>query len=98
METERLLLPISVAAEILGVHQRTLRIYDKKGILVPGRNAGGRRRYSFQDLERGRLIRFLAGSLGINLAGIEIIIYLLKNAKIKESDYLKSIEEVAKIV
>jgi MerR family transcriptional regulator, heat shock protein HspR len=96
METKHLIFPISVIAEILGVHQRTLRIYDKKGLLVPDRNSHKRRQYSFEDLEKGRLIQFLTKTLGVNLTGIKIIIYLLQNAKIKESDYLKTVKEIAK--
>lgn len=94
METKHAIFPISAVAEILGVHQRTLRIYDEKGLLISSRNSKNRRKYSLDDIEKGRFIQFLTRSLGVNLAGIKIIIYLLKNANVKESNYLKHIEKV----
>ncbi|MFH0702174.1 MAG: MerR family transcriptional regulator [bacterium] len=88
--------PISVVADILKVHQRTLRIYDDENILVPSRSPKNRRLYSFNDIERGKFIQYLTRELGINLAGIKIISHLLLQQNIDPSKYLDHISEVAK--
>jgi len=96
LNPEKPMFPISVVADILKVHQRTLRIYDDEGILVPNRSPKNRRLYSFNDIERGKFIQYLTRELGINLAGIKIIFHLLKQQKIEPSNYLNHISEVAK--
>jgi MerR family transcriptional regulator/heat shock protein HspR len=67
---------ISIAAEIVGMHPQTLRIYEAKGLVRPGRTPGGTRLYSERDLERLRLIQRLTTELGLNLAGVERVIAL----------------------
>jgi MerR family transcriptional regulator, heat shock protein HspR len=67
---------ISVAAELVGMHPQTLRIYESKGLLRPRRTPGGTRLYSETDLERLRLIQRLTSELGLNLAGVETVIRL----------------------
>ena len=67
---------ISVAAELVGMHPQTLRIYETKGLVRPRRTAGNTRLYSEQDLERLRLIQRLTSELGLNLAGVEIVLRL----------------------
>ena len=67
---------ISVAAEIVGVHPQTLRIYENKGLVRPRRTAGGTRLYSDGDLERVSLIQQLTTELGLNLAGVEHVLRL----------------------
>ncbi|MEX2103657.1 MAG: helix-turn-helix transcriptional regulator [Gaiellaceae bacterium] len=67
---------ISVAAELVGMHPQTLRIYEAKGLLRPSRTPGGTRLYSEADLERLRLIQRLTGELGLNLAGVETVMRL----------------------
>jgi MerR family transcriptional regulator/heat shock protein HspR len=62
---------ISVAAELVGMHPQTLRIYEQKGLVRPKRTAGNTRLYSEADLERLRLIQRLTTELGLNLAGVE---------------------------
>jgi MerR family transcriptional regulator/heat shock protein HspR len=65
---------IGVVAEMLGVHPQTLRFYEKKGLLRPSRTEGRTRMYSADDVEElARLLR-LTRDLGVNLAGVEIII------------------------
>jgi MerR family transcriptional regulator/heat shock protein HspR len=65
---------IGVVAEMLKVHPQTLRFYEKKGLVRPGRTEGQTRMYSEEDLEEiARLLR-LTRDLGVNLAGVEIII------------------------
>ena len=67
---------ISVAAELVGMHPQTLRIYESKGLVRPKRTAGNTRLYSEQDLERLRLIQQLTTELGLNLAGVEMVLRL----------------------
>src|SRR5581483_10826104 len=65
---------ISVAAELAGVHPQTLRIYERKGLVDPGRTTGGSRRYSEYDIERVRRIQELTAAL--NLEGVRRVIEL----------------------
>jgi MerR family transcriptional regulator, heat shock protein HspR len=67
---------ISVAAELVGMHPQTLRIYEQKGLVRPQRTAGNTRLYSEDDLERLRLIQRLTTELGLNLAGVETVLRL----------------------
>ena len=67
---------ISVAAEIIGMHPQTLRIYESKGLVRPGRTPGGTRLYSERDLERLRVIQRLTTELGLNLAGVQRVLAL----------------------
>jgi MerR family transcriptional regulator/heat shock protein HspR len=67
---------ISVAAELVGMHPQTLRIYEAKGLVRPRRTPGNTRLYSEADLERLRLIQRLTGQLGLNLAGVETVLRL----------------------
>ena len=67
---------ISVAAELVGMHPQTLRMYEQKGLVRPQRTAGNTRLYSEADLERLRVIQRLTGELGLNLAGVEAVIGL----------------------
>lgn len=66
---------ISVAAERAGVHPQTLRIYERKGLLDPGRTPGGSRRYSDKDIAKMAHIQELTGQ-GINLEGVRRILAL----------------------
>jgi MerR family transcriptional regulator, heat shock protein HspR len=65
---------ISVAAELVGMHPQTLRLYEARGLVRPGRTSGGTRLYSEKNLERLRLIQRLTTELGLNLAGVEQVL------------------------
>jgi len=65
---------ISVVAEMLAIHPQTLRLYERKGLIRPGRTTGRTRLYSAEDVDEIRRILRLSRDLGVNLAGIEIII------------------------
>ena len=67
---------ISVAAELVGMHPQTLRLYESKGLVRPARTPGGTRLYSDADVERLRLIQRLTTELGLNLAGVEQVLRL----------------------
>lgn len=74
---------ISVAAELVGMHPQTLRVYERRGLVEPYRTPGGTRRYSRQDLDRLLLIQELS-SAGVNLEGIKRILVLQnENARLK---------------
>lgn len=68
---------ISVAARIVGVHTQTLRYYERCGLISPSRSEGRRRLYSPADIERLKRIKRLTDDLGINLAGVEVIMRLM---------------------
>ena len=67
---------ISIAAELVGMHPQTLRIYEAKGLVRPKRTPGNTRLYSEADLDRLRLIQRLTTELGLNLAGVETVLRL----------------------
>ena len=67
---------ISVAAELVGMHPQTLRMYEQKGLVRPSRTAGNTRLYSERDVERLRLVQRLTTELGLNLAGVEHVLRL----------------------
>jgi MerR family transcriptional regulator, heat shock protein HspR len=67
---------ISIAAELVGMHPQTLRIYEAKGLVRPKRTPGNTRLYSEADLERLRLIQRLTTELGLNLAGVDTVLRL----------------------
>ena len=65
---------ISAVAELYKLHPQTLRLYERVGLLKPSRSQGNTRLYTDQDLERLEIILNLTRELGVNLAGIEIIL------------------------
>jgi MerR family transcriptional regulator, heat shock protein HspR len=64
---------ISIAADLLGCHPRTLRIYEEHGLMSPSRRHRIRL-YSERDIQRGRLIRYLIEERGLNLAGVRLVL------------------------
>src|SRR5436309_14077877 len=76
---------ISVAARLVGVHEQTLRYYERAGLLEPARSKGRIRLYSLYDLERVRQIRRLTDEMGVNLAGVEVIMRL--------TDHIRALEQ-----
>ena len=66
---------ISVAAEMVSMEIQNLRVYERRGLVAPGRTSGGTRRYSISDIERLRRIRDLLAE-GLNLAGIARVLEL----------------------
>ena len=65
---------ISIAARLVGMHQQSLRYYERAGLVEPKRTAGGIRMYSNLDINRIRTAQRLIDELGVNLAGVDIII------------------------
>jgi MerR family transcriptional regulator/heat shock protein HspR len=80
---------ISSVAEQYGIHPQTLRLYEREGLLLPSRSDGNTRLYTDEDLERLEVILQLTRELGVNLAGVEIIL----NMRDKMSAMQEQIEE-----
>lgn len=82
-DPDRGLYGISVAAELVGTAVQNLRVYESRGLVEPGRTAGGTRRYSANDLDRLRRITELLGD-GLNLAGVSLVLELEReNARLR---------------
>lgn len=67
---------ISVVARMVGLHQQTIRSYERIGLVQPARSGGNTRLFSFRDVERLRQVIRLVNDLGVNLAGVEVILRL----------------------
>lgn len=87
---------IDIIACELNIHQRTLRIWDKEGILIPKRTQKNQRRYSLDDFKKAKFILFLTRNLSLNLTGVKIIFQLLEKLEIKLDDYIDFINNIAK--
>lgn len=85
---------ISAVAELYQIHPQTLRLYERVGLLTPSRSEGNTRLYTDTDLERLEVILNLTRELGVNLAGIEIIL----NMRDKMADMQAQMEEFIKFV
>ncbi|HUU49745.1 MAG TPA: helix-turn-helix transcriptional regulator [Nitrospinota bacterium] len=86
---------ISIVAQILDIHPQTLRLYEREGFIKPSRTQGNTRLYSQKDVETLKMIRRLTRDLGINLAGVEVIIELKERIEEmqKEIDELRRLSE-----
>jgi MerR family transcriptional regulator, heat shock protein HspR len=67
---------ISIVAEIVGLHEQSLRMYERRGLIRPQRSDGNIRLFSDDDVERVRTIKRLIDDLGVNLAGAEVILHM----------------------
>lgn len=75
---------ISVAARMCGVQTQTLRYYESLGLVAPARSTGNQRVFSKQDIDRVMRVRNLVDDLGVNLAGVEVILRLV--GRVKEAE------------
>ena len=75
---------ISVAADLCGVHPRTLRIYEERGLVQPARR-NKNRLYSDRDLERVRLIHYLTQEVGLNLVGVKVLLEVYERAEYRRT-------------
>lgn len=83
---------ISVAAKMSGLHVQTLRYYEKAGIVEPSRSEGNIRLYSEQDIERIKRIKTLVNDLGVNLAGVDVIMRMAERMSRMEA-LIKNLED-----
>ena len=87
-DKEKPLFMISVAAELCGMHPQTLRVYEQKGLVTPGRSRGNTRLYSQADIERITLINQLTDE-GINLAGVVRILDLQERSSERDVEIVE---------
>jgi len=88
---------ISVVARMLGVHAQTLRYYEKAGLVEPSRSKGRVRLYSNRDIERLRQVRTMMNDLGINLAGVEVILRLNERIEVLEQQMEETEREIDRL-
>lgn len=86
---------ISVAARMLGVHAQTLRYYERVGLIVPPRSQGNIRLYSQRDIDRLRRIKTMMNELGVNLAGVEIILRMMNRMAKLEQEKQALLQEIS---
>ncbi len=77
---------ISVAARMLGLRTQTLRYYERLGLIEPSRTRGNQRVFSRRDIEKVQRIRDLMEDLGVNLAGVEVMLKLLSRLEASEQE------------
>src|SRR6476619_6126892 len=78
---------ISAVAEMYDIHPQTLRLYEREGLLAPSRSDGNTRLYTDKDLERLEVILSLTRDLGVNLAGVEIILNMREKMDAMQSEF-----------
>src|SRR5215217_3215341 len=89
---------IGIAADLIGVHPQTLRMYEQKGLLRPRKSLKNTRLYSQEDVELGRYIQKLTQELGTNLAGVKRILDLEKKIEYLEAENARQRAELGKAV
>src|SRR5213594_4883899 len=85
---------ISAVAQTYGIHPQTLRLYEREGLLKPSRSEGNTRLYTQEDLERLELILNLTRDLGVNLAGVEVILNMRQRLEEMQREMQEFIEYV----
>jgi MerR family transcriptional regulator, heat shock protein HspR len=83
---------ISAVADHYGIHQQTLRLYEREGLLTPSRSNGNVRLYGEEDLERLEVILKLTRDLGVNLAGVEIILNMREKMDQMQREFNRFLE------
>lgn len=85
---------IKAVAEILKIHEQTIRNYEKQGLITPSRTQSGRRMYNLKDIAKLKIITTLSKDMGINTSGIEVIIKLLNEIEQLKNKYETKIQEL----
>jgi MerR family transcriptional regulator/heat shock protein HspR len=85
---------ISVVAELLGIHPQTLRLYEREGYVRPRRTRGGTRLYSESDVDAVRRILHLTRDLGVNLAGVEVVLEMRRKLEHMQAELAEALEFV----
>ena len=88
---------ISIAARMVGMHQQTLRYYERAGLIEPKRTGGNIRMYSNEDIQKIRTAQRLIGELGVNLAGVEIILRMSEQIRSLQTELQETRTELDKI-
>ena len=87
---------ISSVAETYGIHPQTLRLYEREGLLKPSRSEGNTRLYTEEDLERLELILNLTRDLGVNLAGVEVVLNMRRRMEEMQRELHEFVEYIEK--
>ncbi len=87
---------ISEVAAKYNIHPQTLRLYEREGLLIPTRTKGNTRVYTEKDLKRLESILNLSRDMGVNLAGIEIILNMKEKMELMQEEFSRFIEELKK--
>jgi MerR family transcriptional regulator/heat shock protein HspR len=77
---------IRVVAQMVGMHEQSLRMYERKGLICPQRSGGNIRLFSDADVERVRFIKRLVDDLGVNLAGAEVILHMREQMELLQHE------------
>ena len=85
---------ISAVSERFGVHPQTLRIYEREGLLIPIRSEGNTRMYDEESLQRLQLILTLTRELGVNLAGVEVVLNMREKMIRLQAGFAQVLEAV----
>ena len=85
---------ISAVAESYGIHPQTLRLYEREGLLKPSRTEGNTRLYTETDIERLELILSLTRDMGVNLAGVEIVLNMREKVEKMQKQMREFVEQV----
>ncbi len=88
---------ISIAARMVGVHAQTLRYYERVGLVLPSRSEGKRRLYSPRDIEKLKRIKALTDDMGVNLAGVNVVLKLLDRMYQMETEISHLTDEVTRL-
>jgi len=88
---------ISVVATMLDIHPQTLRQYEREGLIAPSRTQGRMRLYSQRDIERMKLILRLTRQMGVNLAGVDIVLQLKEQIDVMQKEINQLREELSKV-
>lgn len=87
---------ISAVAEMYSIHPQTLRLYEREGLLIPSRSNGNTRLYTKRDLDRLEIILKLTRDLGVNLAGVEIVLNMRERMEQMQKEMQAFVEFVQK--
>ncbi len=85
---------ISVVSEMLGIHPQTLRLYEREGFIKPKRSMGNTRLYSEEDVEKLEMIMRLTRELGVNLAGVEVILSMREKMEQMQQEMQATVERL----
>ena len=91
---EHRLFMISVVSEMLGLHPQTLRLYEREGFIKPKRSGGNTRLYSEEDVEKLEMVLRLTRELGVNLAGVEVILSMREKMERMQREMQETIEQL----
>ena len=96
-ERDEPLYMISIVAQMLSIHPQTLRLYEREGLIKPSRTDGNTRLYSHRDVEKLRLILRLTRELGVNLAGVEVILGMRDKMKEMQEEIDRLKRDMARV-